>query len=72
MDVNAKSKDEWTVLDIVAQKSNPALFKTLVEGGLDVNTKDNLGRTVLHSAVWGGTDEMYDWLIEHGAKESDQ
>jgi hypothetical protein len=26
----------------------------------------------LFAAVLGGNDEMYDWLIEHGAKESDQ
>ena len=41
----------------------------LLEGGVDINDKDSLGRTALHIAAFEQKRGMYDWLREHHADD---
>ena len=41
--------------------------RELLKAGADVNSRDNLGGTPLHSAAWNGNVELATLLLENGA-----
>ena len=60
-DVQAKGSDE----QLVARRKVVALM--LLDGGVDVNQKDNKGRTAFHLATLNGHEAMVPLLLSRGA-----
>ena len=54
----------WTGMTRAAFTGNVKEMKSLLDGGCDVNSQDNMGMTPLH---WARTTEMMSYLIDQGA-----
>lgn len=68
-DVNMPSKNGFNVYPIhsaVAANEND-IVRTLIDGGAQVNVRQNSGVTPLHSAAQNGNLEVLILLLEHGA-----
>ena len=50
-----------------ASPERRAMAQLLLEQGIDPKVRDNLGRTVLHSAAAAGSNDLVQLLIENGA-----
>ncbi len=70
-DVNAKNSDDWTPLQIAADKGHKEIAELLIDKGADVNAKSGPFReTPLHNAASGGHKEIVELLIAAGADVS--
>ena len=80
-DVNAKNSDDWTPLQIAADKGHKEIAELLIDKGADVNAKNDRGGTPLHYAAsgvspsssaqsGGGHKEVAELLIANGADVS--
>jgi cytohesin len=78
-DVNAKNSDDWTPLQIAADKGHKEIAELLIDKGADVNAKNDRGGTPLHYAAsgvspsssaqsGGGHKEVVELLIAAGAE----
>jgi ankyrin repeat protein len=56
-----------TALFHAAQNNRLAAVKLLVERGADVNRSDAVGTAALHRTSWQCSDELIQYLIDHGA-----
>ncbi|XP_062566387.1 serine/threonine-protein phosphatase 6 regulatory ankyrin repeat subunit A-like [Saccostrea cucullata] len=61
--LESKDISNRNMLHVTARKGRVDLFKFLIEKGLDVNSRTNLGRTVLHECCLNGTMEMCSYLV---------
>jgi hypothetical protein len=50
-----------------ATDGNIKIVTSLLEEGVDINTKNNLGWTPLHAAIWNHRDNVAEMLIDKGA-----
>ena len=57
-----------TLLFPAARVGDVALCRRLTEKGLDVNAKNRWGRTLVHTALMQGEEEVVRFLVENGAK----
>ena len=67
IDINAKTNDEATPLDIAFDKDYTEIVKLLLEKGADANAKNKNGETLLHRAVGEGHLVVVKLLLEKGA-----
>lgn len=58
-----------TMLHHVVDSNDPNIVKAVIRRGVDVNALDNKRETALHKAAKNGNEEVWNTLIEHGAKE---
>ena len=56
-----------TALFHAAHNNRLAAVKLLVERGADVNRSDAVGTAALHRTSWQCSDELIQYLIDHGA-----
>ena len=56
-----------TALFIAVERQHVPVADTLLNSGVDVNSKDSMGQTSLHRATHRGHKEMILFLIKHGA-----
>ena len=66
-DINAKDKEDWTLLHWAAYFGSKKVAKYLIKKGANVNAKDNYGWTPLHLAAFWGHSEIAKLLLAHGA-----
>ncbi len=65
-----KPKEIETQLHRAARTGDLEVVRSLIETGLDVNAKDEYGRTPLHYAAFGDYKEVVEFLINKGANIS--
>ena len=70
-DVNAKEKDEWSLLHYSA-KFHSGICKLLIDAGADLNIQRNDGWTALHICAFSDELEVAKMLIEAGADKTIQ
>ena len=68
-DVNAKTEDGWTPLDLAASRGRKEIAELLIENGADVNAKANDGATPLDMA---DDKETASLLRKHGGKTGEE
>ena len=66
-DVNAKNSDDWTPLQIAADKGHKEIAELLIDKGADVNAKGDFSWTPLHYTAYEGKKEITELLIAKGA-----
>ena len=66
-DVNAKNSDDWTPLQIAADKGHKEIAELLIVKGADVNMKNRFGWTPLAFAAERSHKEIVELLIAKGA-----
>lgn len=66
-DLNACSTDGDNALHVVVRSGNLAAAKALIEAGIDVNKRGDLGYTPLHVACMNGNLEMVKLLVSKRA-----
>ena len=64
VDIEAKTKDGWTVLCSAAANGRDAVVRLLLEAGADIDAKAEDGQTVLHLASANGHDAIVQFLLE--------
>jgi len=62
------SKEEDTTARSKTEAQAIASIKLFLAAGVDVNAADNQGDTALHGAAQKGTDQVVQFLVDHGAK----
>jgi len=68
IDPNSMSSNgKLTALIVAAQKNNPQIAKLLIDAGVDLNTRNILGKTPLHEAVNANSTEIVSILLAGGA-----
>jgi len=65
--LNTQTLPSQFSLNEAVQLNDPVLVKALLDSGSDINEKDELGETPLHTAAVGGYREIVSLLIEKGA-----
>ena len=68
-DVSAADENGFSPL-LGAVTMDLATAKLLYEAGADINTRNNIGQTLLHGSVYYGNVEMAQWLLSLGADVS--
>ena len=66
--INVKSKNGNTPLDLAINTHSLGLFKLLVENGAEIDFKEDNDLTLLHYATMESSVEMVKFLAEKGAK----
>ena len=69
IDINHQLIDGNTLLILAAKEGNYYISKYLCEGGIDINTQNELGNTALHYAIANQFYSIVDILTRHGARE---
>lgn len=71
---HATTTQAWTAVHCAAWKGHAMMVRVLLEHGIDVNAKCNMGGvrhknewTALHLAAWAGHEPVVHILLEHGA-----
>lgn len=67
IDVLTFTLDEDSLLHMAAYQGNMEAAKLLVELGADINALGDMHYTPLHYAALKGHDDIYDYLLSHGA-----
>jgi ankyrin repeat protein len=62
------TKEEDTTARKKTEADAIASIKLFLDAGVDVNAADNQGDTALHGAAQKGTDQVVQFLVDHGAK----
>jgi len=62
------TKEEDTTARTKTEAQAIASIKLFLDAGVDVNAADNQGDTALHGAAQKGTDQVVQFLVDHGAK----
>ena len=57
------------IFSTLGSRSDPAMVKTLIENGANVNSKNQSGKSVLAVAKRGGNQAIIDQIVEAGGKE---
>ena len=65
--VNAKSSQDWTALNIATVQGHADVVEVLLNYGANVNTRDSKGFTALMFAASNGHTEAAEVLLKHGA-----
>ncbi|KIY00451.1 uncharacterized protein Z520_04136 [Fonsecaea multimorphosa CBS 102226] len=69
IDINARTRREWTALMLAAEREDVNIVKTLLRAkGIDLNTTNKKGRTALHAASLCNRAEAVKELVSKGAK----
>jgi ankyrin repeat protein len=66
-DVNATNGDDENALHLAAHRNDLEAARLLIEAGINIDQRGDLGRTPLHYAVSFGHRDMVLLLIESGA-----
>jgi uncharacterized protein len=66
-DVNSRSANSRTALDMTAMKGLVEVTETLIAAGADVNAADSSGITSLHMAISEQHSAVVQLLLKHGA-----
>ncbi|KAI9888557.1 MAG: hypothetical protein M1814_006827 [Vezdaea aestivalis] len=65
--VNARSKDNFTLLDVACEYGHESIVKMLLEQGCDINTKGFGGSTALSTSARMGKEKIVQYLLQLGA-----
>ncbi len=68
-EVNTKARHRFgvTALHAALAGPKPAIARTLIKAGADVNALQNSGETALHATAFTGSVELTKLLLDHGA-----
>ncbi|KAM0214009.1 hypothetical protein ACHAPQ_002120 [Fusarium lateritium] len=69
LNLNARNCRSKTPLHVIALERQLNIALLLINGGADVNSIDDDGRTPLDEAIKGGNDRLIQLLIENGAEK---
>lgn len=67
VDINARDKDDCTILHWTAALGRVEIIKELVGRGADIDAKDKDGWTPLHEAAYYGNSDIVKELLDAGA-----
>ena len=67
VELNQRNEDGVSFLDYAIAKGNASIVKTLVEGGVNVNSQNPLDKTPLRLAVESGNLNIVRYLLSQGA-----
>jgi ankyrin repeat protein len=66
VDINGKSRNDWTALMVAAAKGNTEMVQLLLKNGANVNVRNKTGQTpIIFAAHWGHID-IVKLLIDSG------
>lgn len=65
IDINHQSSDGETMLHVIVRLREPALAVVLLNGGANINIKDNRGNTPFSSAIDTGSLRMVELLLKY-------
>lgn len=68
---NATADDSWHLIRVI-YKGNTASLDSYIKQGGDLNKRLSVGKTLLECAHKSKQDKVIAWLIEHGAKPSNE
>jgi ankyrin repeat protein len=66
-DINARTDDGYTALDLAAEDGNEALVRLLLDAGANINTPRNRNPQVLILAAYSGKEAVVQMLMDAGA-----
>ncbi|BBB26731.1 ankyrin repeat domain-containing protein [Amphritea japonica] len=65
-DINLKTMNQYSPIHIGAQAGSFEVIEYLVQLGIDINTLDGDGDSVLQHALYGENVELSNWLLDQG------
>ncbi|XP_044729331.1 uncharacterized protein LOC123292680 [Chrysoperla carnea] len=66
VDINAKGKDDWTLLHIASQASNLEMVKFLVNKGSNINARTMSGLKPIHFSAREGNKDTVEFFLSKG------